>query len=121
LARERFDAFIVRKQSDTDIRQRRRWLATLALITWTASASKSFAAGAIAAFLATLRWTGRPAVAALVGPAGAFATAAFTGRTSAIAPRTAAVIATAVWAILAAFVFGVKICRSWFLGPCGQE
>jgi hypothetical protein len=125
LARKRFDAFVVRKQSDANLRQRRWWFTTLALValvTWTASASKSFAAGAIAAFVAALGWTGRPAIAALaIWPARAFAPATFAGGTSAIAPGSTAVIATALGAILAAFVFGVKICGSWFLRPCGQE
>src|SRR5262249_7255498 len=114
LARERFDAFIVGKQSNANLRQRRRLLPTLAviaLVMWTASAAKSFAPGTIAAFFAALRWTGRPALAALaIGSAGAFATATFAGRTSAISPRAAAVVTTALRAILAAFVFGVKIC-----------
>jgi hypothetical protein len=50
-----------------------------------------------------------------------FATAPFAGRTSAISPRTTAIIATAIGAIFSAFVFGVKICGSWFLCPGRQE
>jgi hypothetical protein len=123
LARERFDAFVVWKQRNANVGQRRRRFTTLALValvTWTASAAKSFAAEAITAFLTALRWTGRPTITA-IWPAWAFATPTFAGRASAIRARAAAVVATALGAILAAFVFGVKICRSWLLRPCGQE
>jgi hypothetical protein len=125
LARERFDAFVIRKQRNAHVGQWRRrftpFALLIALVAWTASASKPFATGPIAAFVTALRWTGTASIAAL-GSAGTIAAAAtFTGRTSAIAPRATAVITTTFGPVVSAFVFGVKIGRSWFLCPCRQE
>src|SRR6266481_1669737 len=58
LPRERFDPFVVWKQRNANLRQRRRRFTAFALlfarVAWSASTAKSFAPGAVAAILTTL-------------------------------------------------------------------
>src|ERR1051325_818000 len=121
LSGERLDAFIVGQQSHAQVWQGRRRFTTFALVAVIMLPSAStwpFAPRTVATFV----WrTARPTFTALVRTPWAVASPAFPRWSSAIPSRAAAIIPTAFEAILPAFVFGVKICRSWFLCPCGQE